>query len=202
MARGLLSIGVGWICRPLSPHLQAPGTGPKGQKGRKLKPKAIFRRAMEQHQSSMNPGSRKGNGQAPRRILVVDDQPFFLAMVRNLLAPEGLEVETASSGAAGLKVALATRPDVIVLDVEMPGMDGFETCQWLKANPDTAGIPVVFFTATSDPKLHERAFEAGAEAVYQKATSADQLRRMLCILTDGARPAARRAESGVRSQNG
>ena len=157
---------------------------------------------MEPHQRSTNPGGRKGSGKPPRRVLVVDDQPFFLAMVQDLLAPEGFEVETASSGAAGLKAALATRPDVIVLDVEMPGTDGFETCRWLKANPDTARIPVVIFTATSDPKLHERAFEAGAEAVYQKATSADQLRRMLRILADVARPAARRAESGVRSQNG
>ena len=147
---------------------------------------------MGSQQSPTHHDGATAGGQPSRRVLVVDDQPRFLAMVRDLLATEGFAVETASNGAAGLKLALTTQPDAIVLDVGMPGTDGFETCRWLKANPVTAGIPVVFFTASLDPKLQERAFEAGAEAVYQKAASPDRLRRMLRLLINAERPGAPR----------
>lgn len=127
-------------------------------------------------------GTGSGHAQLPApRVLLVDDQPFFLTMGRNMLGPEGYEIRTASSGAEALEAVRAAPPDAILLDVEMPGMDGFETCRRLKANPATAGIPVVILTATLDPKLNERASKAGAEATVLKSVSAERLLNMLQI---------------------
>ncbi len=125
--------------------------------------------------------------QAFSRVLLVDDQLFFLDLARDLLIPGGFEVYTASSGAEALEVAQARRPHAILLDVEMPGMDGFETCRRLKANPATADIPVVFLTATLDVKVRERALAAGAAASYLKALSPDRLRNILRAILTTAR---------------
>lgn len=134
-------------------------------------------------------GSGKGAEGPPRRILLVDDQPFFLAMGQNMLRPKGYEVQTASSGTEALRAVKASRPDAILLDVEMPEMDGIETCRRLKLNPATAGIPVVILTATLDPKLNERAFKAGAEATVLKSVSTDRLLNMLQIVLTTERSA-------------
>lgn len=127
-----------------------------------------------------------------RRLLLVDDQPFFLAMGQNIFRARGYEVQTACSGSEALAAVRAARPDAIILDVEMPGMDGIETCRRLKANPATAKIPVVILTATLDTKLNEKAFKAGAEATVQKSVDADRLLNMVKIVlnADRAGPAA------------
>lgn len=115
----------------------------------------------------------------PRRILLVDDQVFFLTLARDLLTPAGYEVETAANGGEALALARASRPDAILLDLEMPGMDGYETCRQLKADPAVAGIPVVILTASLDSKLKERAVEAGAAATFIKALTPERLRSIL-----------------------
>ena len=127
-----------------------------------------------------------------RRLLLVDDQPFFLAMGQNIFRARGYEVQTACSGSEALAAVRAMPPDAIILDVEMPGMDGIETCRRLKANPATAKIPVVILTATLDTKLNEKAFKAGAEATVQKSVDADRLLNMVKIVlnADRAGPAA------------
>jgi len=127
-----------------------------------------------------------------RRLLLVDDQPFFLAMGQNIFRARGYEVQTACSGSEALAAVRAARPDAIILDVEMPGMDGIETCRRLKAGPHTAKIPVVILTATLDTKLNEKAFKAGAEATVQKSVDADRLLNMVKIVlnADRAGPAA------------
>ena len=131
----------------------------------------------------------------PRRVLLVDDQPFFLTMGRNILRGGGYEVHTAPSGPEALKLARATRPDAILLDVEMPGMDGFETCRRLKADPVTEAIPVAMLTATLDPRLNQKAFKAGAEATIMKSVSAARLLNLLQVVlkTVGDRRVAPRA---------
>ncbi len=143
-------------------------------------------------------GTGSGHAQLPApRVLLVDDQPFFLAMARNILGPKGYQVRTVSSGAEALEAVRAAPPDAILLDVEMPGMDGFETCRRLKANPATTGIPVMFLTATLDPKLNQRAFKAGGEATVLKGLSAERLLNMLQIILTTPR-AADQAAWGVR----
>jgi CheY-like chemotaxis protein len=128
-----------------------------------------------------------GTGQAPCHILLVDDQRFFLALARDMLAPGGYRVETASSGPDALEMAQTSRPDAILLDVEMPGMDGYETCRRLKANPTTADIPVVFLTASLDPLVKQRALEAGGAGAFVKALSRDRLHGILRAIFTEAR---------------
>lgn len=81
-------------------------------------------------------------------ILVVDDAPENLDVVRNLLAPR-YTVKAATNGAVALKIAGKQPPDLVLLDIQMPGMNGYEVCRQLKADPATAGIPVVFLTGES-----------------------------------------------------
>ena len=143
-----------------------------------------------------SPRPPEGKGRPARRVLLVDDQPFFLVMGQAILRGGGYEVQTAPSGREALRVARATRPDAILLDVEMPGLNGFETCRRLKADPVTAAIPVAMLTATLDPQLNEKAFQSGAEATILKGVSAARLLNMLqVVLTTARRPrAASRAD--------
>lgn len=94
-------------------------------------------------------------------ILVVDD----IAANRNLLGatlePHGYEVLLASNGATALKVAARTRPNLILMDVNMPDMDGYEACRQLKGIPGLAEIPVIFITANDDPESLVKGFQAG-----------------------------------------
>lgn len=134
---------------------------------------------------SPRPGQE--SGALPRRILLVDDQPFFLTMGQAMLRGGGYEVHTAPGGAEALKAARVTRPDAILLDVEMPGMDGFETCQRLKADPVTAAIPVAKLTATQDRQLNQKAFKAGAGATILKSVNSARLLNMLRVVLTTAR---------------
>ena len=99
---------------------------------------------------------------SPELILVVDDIPANLEVVCETLSDAGYEVATAINGDRALKRVQAYPPDLILLDVQMPGIDGFETCQRLKAEPKTASIPIIFMTALSDAQSKEKGFELGA----------------------------------------
>ena len=92
----------------------------------------------------------------PRNILIIDDAIPLHKLVTVYLNPDNLDVQSAYDGESGLIAAAASQPSVILLDVEMPGMDGFEVCRRLKANPATASIPVIFLTASStlDNRIH------------------------------------------------
>ena len=95
------------------------------------------------------------------KILIVDDEPLNLELLEQELEELGFEIVTASSGAEAVEAAAAQSPDVILLDILMPGMDGFEVCRQLKATAGLREIPVLFMTALSDTDDKLRAFEAG-----------------------------------------
>ena len=95
-------------------------------------------------------------------VLIVDDTPANLSVLDHILTSEGLAVLSVDDGAAALAVAASDQPDLILLDVVMPGMDGFEVCRRLKADVTTRDIPVVFMTTLSDVEDQVRGFEAGA----------------------------------------
>lgn len=99
---------------------------------------------------------------SPELILVVDDTPANLEVICETLGDAGYEVATAINGDRALKRVQVHPPDLILLDVQMPGIDGFETCQRLKADPTTASIPVIFMTALSDADSKEQGFTLGA----------------------------------------
>ena len=126
------------------------------------------------------------------KILIVDDQPFFIAMARNILQSKGYTVLTALSAEEGIQEARRSRPDLIILDVEMPVMDGITACARIKKDPKIKDIPIVILTATLDPQLNLRAFKAGAEATILKASSAERILNMVkVVLTTDRTPEAK-----------
>ncbi len=95
-------------------------------------------------------------------VLIVDDNPTNLGVVADYLKDYGFKTPVASSGELGLKRAKFIHPDIILLDVMMPGIDGFETCRRLKADAETKDIPVVFMTALASTEDKVTGFEVGA----------------------------------------
>ena len=104
-------------------------------------------------------------GMAGRRdaaVLIVDDAPENLAALRKLMVEQGYQTFVATSGERALKIARRVHPDLVLLDVMMPGMDGFETCRQLKANASTARIPVIFMSARTGTEDVVAGFDLGA----------------------------------------
>lgn len=95
-------------------------------------------------------------------VLVVDDDENLLELVRDILAGRKIDAVTATNGFEGVELARERRPDLVVLDVMMPGLDGYKTCALLKQDADLKGVPVLMFTAGEAVKFNERAFQAGA----------------------------------------
>ena len=102
------------------------------------------------------------------RILVVDDDRLLRQMVRDLLEGADFAVAEAVDGADGVTQAAALHPDLILLDLMMPNVDGYTACQRLKADPATQAIPVIFLTASADLSLNRRAYALGAVACLTK----------------------------------
>ena len=95
------------------------------------------------------------------KILIVDDFPANLDLLRQTLESKAYNISVALSGEVALSIVRRAVPDLVLLDVMMPGMDGFETCRRLKANPTTADIPVIFLTAKDEPDSVLEGFRAG-----------------------------------------
>jgi len=116
-------------------------------------------------------------------VLVVDDEPHLRRIGEICLrSVGGMDVSLAASGAEALTVAATARPDVILLDVMMPGMDGPTTLAGLRGQPETADIPIIFLTAKVQAHEVERYFELGAAGVIGKPfdpmTLADEIRHI------------------------
>jgi DNA-binding NtrC family response regulator len=98
---------------------------------------------------------------SPERLLLVDDAPANLSVLAATLEPKGFEILAVSDGATALRVAERAQPDLIILDIIMPGMDGFETCRRLKQVEATKDIPVIFITARGETEHIVAGFAAG-----------------------------------------
>jgi putative two-component system response regulator len=107
-------------------------------------------------------------------ILAVDDTPENLDVVKGLLTPEFV-VKAAVNGMMALKIVEKQPPDLILLDIRMPQMDGFEVCRKLKANEASADIPVIFLTGESDGASEAEALETGAAGFITKPIDPDVL---------------------------
>jgi PAS domain S-box-containing protein len=108
-------------------------------------------------------------------ILIVDDTPSNLGMVVKLMEDRGYRVSIAQDGEEGLQRAQLLQPDLILLDVMMPGADGFEICQRLKAQENTRDIPVVFMTALASPEHKVKGFAAGGVDYLTKPLHVDEV---------------------------
>lgn len=125
------------------------------------------------------PGGFVADGQ---RILVVDDSPVNRDLMVTILQFVGYEVETATGALEGIAAARARRPDAILMDVMMPGVDGLTAMRELRAGADTADIPILAVTAANVPGDRERCIEAGADAYLAKPFSTAHLERLVAGL--------------------
>jgi two-component system alkaline phosphatase synthesis response regulator PhoP len=102
------------------------------------------------------------------KILVVDDEQDILELIRHTLNKEGYEVHIGANGQQAVEKAIKVKPDLILMDVMMPVMDGMEACRQLKEDPSTSEIPIIFLTARSEEFAELAGFEAGADDYISK----------------------------------
>ncbi len=118
------------------------------------------------------------------RILLVEDEVSVRKVVSTRLASWHYEVITAVDGETGLRLAEETQPDLILLDIVLPGIKGREVCTRLKAHPKTRDIPVIFLTALGLPDHIRAGMDCGAEDYITKPYEAEELKEriMVCLL--------------------
>lgn len=125
---------------------------------------------------------------AKDRILVVDDDPDNRVMIGHFLANWGYEVDDAKNGKVALEKIKQSPPSLVLLDLEMPEMDGFETCERLKTDPETEWIPVILFTGLEKAPHRIRGFQHGADDYVVKTVEPEELRtRIDLVLTRSKR---------------
>ncbi len=108
-----------------------------------------------------------------KKILVVEDSPTQALHMQTLLEREGVEVLLASDGQEGMQIAQEMLPDLIVLDVQMPGMNGFQVCRQLKNKPETKDIPIIMFTRHDEQEAVVLGLQTGAVDYIPKDAFAD-----------------------------
>jgi DNA-binding response OmpR family regulator len=120
-------------------------------------------------------------------VLVVDDDPTTRILVRGALEPAGYAVEEAEGGAEAVSSFERSRPDIVLLDVNMPGMDGFAVCAALRARQDGRQVPVMMVTGLDDHDSIHRAYEIGATDFVTKPINLAQLGHRVRYLLRGSR---------------
>jgi DNA-binding response OmpR family regulator len=111
-----------------------------------------------------------------KRVVVVDDEPAVGAAVRDLLAPDGYQVEAPTDPEAALPDLLRAVPDLVILDVNMPGMSGWELCALLRRQSSTRAVPVLFLTGRQEVKDRITAMQVGGSDYLAKPFGAEELR--------------------------
>ena len=111
------------------------------------------------------------------KILIIDDHPETSSIVATILQSQGFNTENARSGLTGLSAAETDPPDLILLDVMMPDMDGIEVCRRLRATPVTEKIPIIMFTSLAEANDKRKGFDAGANDYLIKPTHPNELIR-------------------------
>lgn len=122
-------------------------------------------------------------------VLVVDDAPDSLSLINDTLERAGLDTLVALEGKQALTIARRIRPDIILLDALMPGMDGFETCRQLKADPQLAATPVIFMTGLSDTDSILKGLDAGGVDYLTKPVNPSELLARIRVHLQTARMA-------------
>jgi two-component system sensor histidine kinase/response regulator len=117
-----------------------------------------------------------------KKVLVVDDDSDNLRIINMLLTRHGLTVVTAEDGEEGFQKARAEKPDAILLDITLPGMDGFALCAKLKAEEKTAAIPVGFLTARTDVESFKQAQQQGGLLYITKPFKPERLVNLVHVL--------------------
>jgi twitching motility two-component system response regulator PilG len=112
-------------------------------------------------------------------ILIVEDEESLLKLESILLTTRGYRVTGVTNGGAALEAIIADRPDLVLLDIMMPGIDGFEVCRIIKSDPATRDIPVVMLTAKKSTYDQTRGLEAGASAYITKPFKSQKIAEVI-----------------------
>jgi DNA-binding response OmpR family regulator len=104
------------------------------------------------------------------KLLFIDDDQLLLTFFADFAAAHDFQPLIAPDGVSGMALAKRQRPDLILLDVMMPTMDGYEVCRQMRGDPDLKDIPIIIITAMKDPKLSVKGFKAGATLAMEKTT--------------------------------
>lgn len=122
----------------------------------------------------------------PKSVLIVDDQPQITMALMMRLQASGYEVFHAVNGLAGVEAAALHRPDVIVLDIRMPDIDGYDACVRIKRLPGLDRTPIVFLSANSQESFRQRAMQVGGKIFFAKPYKAADIIRAIDALTNDA----------------
>jgi diguanylate cyclase (GGDEF)-like protein len=133
-------------------------------------------------------------------VLIVDDTPTNLEILVDYLAEQGFDISVAMDGLSALEQISDIRPDLILLDVRMPGIDGFETCRRLKARKETSPLPVIFMTALSDTEDKVKGFQVGAVDYVTKPIQQEEVLARVTAHLTLRRLQVRLEENNVRLQ--
>lgn len=112
-----------------------------------------------------------------KRVVVVDDEPSVGEAVRDLLSAEGYDVETPGDAQSALPALLRAAPDLVILDINMPGMSGWEFCSLLRRQSTTRSVPVLFLTGRQDVRDRITAMQVGGSDYLSKPFGAEELRK-------------------------
>ena len=121
------------------------------------------------------------------RILVVEDNPMNLELVRDILTAEGYEVLEAADGATGVAIATLERPSLILMDLQLPRLDGLEAARLIRADPRLAGIPIVAVTAHAMKGDDEKARAAGCDGFVTKPIQVREFAATVAAFLKGAK---------------
>jgi CheY-like chemotaxis protein len=120
------------------------------------------------------------------RVLVVEDSAVIQRLIAVCLRPAGVEVDTRADGPSGLEAALTTAPDLVILDVGLPRMDGWEVLERIRSDDRTRSMKVLVLTAHAQEETRERADRGGADAFLTKPFRPDDLRGVALGLLSGS----------------
>ena len=123
-----------------------------------------------------------------KRILVVDDDPTSLKLLDLVLSKEGYQVTTASNGLEALRKARLESPDLLILDVMLPGFDGFEVCHRLRTEPATATVPIIMLSSKQQKSDQDTASKVGANAFLAKPVDRTALLAKIVELLGDQKP--------------
>lgn len=112
--------------------------------------------------------SQKGVATISKKVLIIEDDPSFLRAVSHIIEKEGYSVITASNGMTGLRMATESKPDLLILDVMLPGLDGFEICNRLRNEAQTAKLPIIMLSAKGQETDKTTGLKVGANEYLTK----------------------------------
>ncbi|MDR1873781.1 MAG: response regulator transcription factor [Synergistaceae bacterium] len=122
------------------------------------------------------------SGIKKNRVLVVDDEPAIVDLVRQILLRSGYEVRTAVDGDSAYQAVYDLKPDLVILDLMLPVMDGWEVCRRVKSDPEVNAIPILMLTARRDERDVVEGLELGADDYVKKPFSTEELRARVAVL--------------------